>query len=146
MIHLQNVHVSMAKRLCADANERAQLGGKVMTEAVAAMKTVGEYSGRISQATVLIDEIALRTNLLALDTLVRLAGTGAQTQDFSALAEEVGALARRTAIAAREIKKLIVESAASVDSGMVLVSQSGMLFDEIVVAVDKVEAMINDAM
>lgn len=60
----------------------------------------------IADLTEVVDEIAFRTELLALNTAVRAAHAGAPGQDFAAFACEVRALARRSAEAAQEIARL----------------------------------------
>lgn len=134
-----SVCASMAKRLCLDANETAELGGKVMKEAVAAMKAINEASAKMAAMVGVIDEIAIQTNLLALNALV-VARNGEQ----GAVASEVRNLAGHSAKAAREIKALIGASDTRVEEGVRLVSQSGVLFEEIVVAIRKVNDMINE--
>ncbi|MGD1917931.1 MAG: PhnD/SsuA/transferrin family substrate-binding protein, partial [Pleurocapsa sp.] len=71
------------------------------------IKRLGESAQQISQVVALIDEIALKTNLLAINASVEAARAGELGQGFTAVAEQVGALAEQSANATKEIAQLI---------------------------------------
>lgn len=71
------------------------------------IKRLGESAQQISQVVGLIDEIALKTNLLAINASVEAARAGELGQGFTAVAEQVGALAEQSAKATQEIAQLI---------------------------------------
>ncbi|MEM8673268.1 MAG: PhnD/SsuA/transferrin family substrate-binding protein [Cyanobacteria bacterium P01_G01_bin.67] len=71
------------------------------------IKRLGESAQQISQVVALIDEIALKTNLLAINASVEAARAGELGQGFTAVAEQVGALAEQSAKATQEIAQLI---------------------------------------
>lgn len=71
------------------------------------IKRLGESAQQISQVVALIDEIALKTNLLAINASVEAARAGELGQGFTAVAEQVGALAEQSANATQEIAQLI---------------------------------------
>ena len=71
------------------------------------IKRLGESAQQISQVVALIDEIALKTNLLAINASVEAARAGELGQGFTAVAEQVGALAEQSAKATKEIAQLI---------------------------------------
>ena len=71
------------------------------------IKRLGESTQQISQVVSLIDEIALKTNLLAINASVEAARAGELGQGFTAVAEQVGALAEQSADATKEISQLI---------------------------------------
>ena len=71
------------------------------------IKRLGESAQQISQVVSLIDEIALKTNLLAINASVEAARAGELGQGFTAVAEQVGALAEQSANATKEISQLI---------------------------------------
>jgi methyl-accepting chemotaxis protein len=71
------------------------------------MKRLGESSQKISQVVALIEEIALKTNLLAINASVEASRAGEQGQGFTIVAEQVGALAEQSTMATREIAKIV---------------------------------------
>ena len=73
------------------------------------MKRLGESSQRISQAVSFIEEIALRTNILAINATVEAGRAGQYGQGFSIVAEQVAGLAEQSAAATKEIAKIVAE-------------------------------------
>ncbi len=73
------------------------------------MKRLAESSQKISQVVSLIEEIALKTNLLAINASVEASRAGEQGQGFTVVAEQVGALAEQSASATKEIAKIVAE-------------------------------------
>ena len=73
------------------------------------MKRLGESSQKISQAVSFIEEIALRTNILAINATVEAGRAGQYGQGFSIVAEQVAGLAEQSAAATKEIAKIVAE-------------------------------------
>jgi twitching motility protein PilJ len=71
------------------------------------VKRLGDASKQISKVVVLIDQIALKTNMLALNASVEAARAGEEGRSFAVVAAEVGALAAQSATATREIARLV---------------------------------------
>ena len=71
------------------------------------IKRLGESSQKISQVVALIEEIALKTNLLAINASVEASRAGEQGQGFTVVAEQVGALAEQSAAATKEIAQIV---------------------------------------
>lgn len=137
-------NAGQANTLAAQARSKAEQGGEVVQEAVHAMSAILESSKKINDIIAVIDEIAFQTNLLALNAAVEAARAGEQGKGFAVVAGEVRSLSQRSAAAAKEIKDLIRDSVSKVNSGSVLVNQSGETLAEIVLAVGQVAEMIRD--
>jgi len=133
-----------ANQLAQSASAVAGKGGEVVSEVVRTMASINEYAHKISDITSVIDGIAFQTNILALNAAVEAARAGEQGRGFAVVAGEVRNLAHRSAEAAKEIKKLISDSAERVASGSQLAETAGATMTEIVSSVQKVTAIIGD--
>jgi len=131
-----------ANQLAMSASAVAGKGGAVVSEVVRTMASINEYAHKIVDITSVIDGIAFQTNILALNAAVEAARAGEQGRGFAVVAGEVRNLAHRSAEAAKEIKKLINDSAERVANGAELAETAGATMNEIVNSVQKVTAII----
>ncbi|MGK7876879.1 MAG: methyl-accepting chemotaxis protein [Xenococcaceae cyanobacterium] len=111
----------IAAEVARAASARAQTGGAAMDRTVESIlqlrstvaetakkvKRLGESSQQISQVVSLINEIALKTNLLAVNASIEAARAGEEGRGFAVVAEEVGELAEQSAAATREIENIV---------------------------------------
>jgi methyl-accepting chemotaxis protein len=114
-------NASQASAIANDAYSVVQAGSAAMEQTVTSilslrttvgetakkMKRLGESSQKISQVVTLIEEIALKTNLLAINASVEASRAGEQGHGFTVVAEQVGALAEQSATATREIAQIV---------------------------------------
>jgi methyl-accepting chemotaxis protein PixJ len=110
-----------AALVAREASKTAEVGGMAMdrsveniftlretvAETAKKVKRLGESSQKISKVASLIDQIALQTNLLAINAGIEAARAGEEGQGFAVVAEEVGELAARSAAATREIEQIV---------------------------------------
>jgi methyl-accepting chemotaxis protein PixJ len=110
-----------AAEVARTASSTAQSGGVAMDRTVQnilglretvakttkKVKQLGESSQQISKVVSLIDQIALQTNLLAINAGIEAARAGEDGQGFAVVAEEVGELAARSANATKEIERIV---------------------------------------
>ncbi|WP_460828837.1 methyl-accepting chemotaxis protein, partial [Massilia agilis] len=127
-----------ANALAATASGVAERGGAVVAEVVGTMGAINDSARRIVDIISVIDGIAFQTNILALNAAVEAARAGEQGRGFAVVAAEVRNLAQRAASAAGEIKGLITDSVAKVDSGTKLVDEAGATMKEIVASIRQV--------
>jgi methyl-accepting chemotaxis protein len=133
----------LATELAAEAARLASGGGQSVQRAVATMESIRASSRKIVDIIGVIDGISFQTNLLALNAAVEAARAGEQGRGFAVVAAEVRTLAQRSASAAREIKALIADSVAIIDSGNESVSEAGASMGSVVASVQQVNDIIN---
>lgn len=114
-----------ARAVAIQASGSADHSGKIVAEAVDAMRRIEDSSSKVTNIIAVIDEIAFQTNLLALNAGVEAARAGEAGKGFAVVAQEVRELAQRSATAAKEIKDLIRNSTVEVETGVRLVSETG---------------------
>jgi twitching motility protein PilJ len=100
------------------------------------VKRLGEASQQISKVVLLIDQIALKTNMLAVNASIEAARAGEEGRGFAVVAEEVGALAAQSATATKEIAR-IVESIQQETSEVVEAMEASTM--QVVEGTNKVE-------
>ncbi|MBE9042443.1 GAF domain-containing protein, partial [Oscillatoriales cyanobacterium LEGE 11467] len=112
---------SEAAKVARTASTTAQTSGDAMdrtvenilslretvAETAKKVKRLGESSQQISRVVSLINQIALQTNLLAINAGIEAARAGEEGQGFAVVAEEVGELAERSAGATKEIERIV---------------------------------------
>ncbi|HEU4374184.1 MAG TPA: methyl-accepting chemotaxis protein [Telluria sp.] len=135
-------HAHEAHHLAQAASTVAGQGGKVVADVVDTMRAIDGFSNRIVDITSVIDGIAFQTNLLALNAAVEAARAGEHGRGFAVVATEVRSLAQRSSTAAREIKLLIAESVAQVDSGSRLSQVAGATMRDILTSIGNVTTII----
>jgi len=120
-----------ANQAVSQTKKSADSSATVVSNAIAAMGRIEEASRRIEQIIEVIDDIAFQTNLLALNAGIEAARAGEAGKGFAVVAQEVRELAQRSAEAAHEIKDLINKSTEEVNSGSLLVKETGAVLASI---------------
>jgi methyl-accepting chemotaxis protein len=131
-----------ANQLAVTAADVAVKGGKVVSEVVDTMSAIDASSKKIVDIIAVIDGIAFQTNILALNAAVEAARAGEQGRGFAVVATEVRSLAQRSAAAAKEIKDLIGDSVAKVQTGTALVDQAGRTMEDVVSSIRRVTDIV----
>ena len=114
-------NAQQAAKVSRSASESAQMGGEAieqtvksilqLRETVAAtakkVKRLGESSQEISKVISLINQIAMQTNMLAINASIEASRAGEEGRGFAVVAEEVGELAVKSAEATQEIEEIV---------------------------------------
>ena len=133
---------SRARGLASNCKRIAEQGHGLAQEAVQSMGEIRESSARVRQIVDLIDQIAARTGLLALNARIEAARAGEHGRGFVVVADEVRNLARQSADAAREVRELVTTTVERVETGSARVERTGETFKECVASFNQVDELV----
>ena len=133
-----------AAQMAGEAAAVAQRSGQAAHDVAERMGEIRQSSQRIAEIIGTIDGISFQTNILALNAAVEAARAGEAGRGFAVVAAEVRSLAQRTSAAAREIKLLIDDSSAKVETGTRLATATGETTRQTQDAVRRVHALISE--
>lgn len=88
-------------------NTSTTLERDTIAQTASKIKLLGESARRISKVVSLINQIALQTNLLAINARIEAAHVGQEGRGFAVVAEQVGKLAAQLTTATKEIEQLV---------------------------------------
>ncbi|HIE5096759.1 methyl-accepting chemotaxis protein [Stenotrophomonas maltophilia] len=117
---------------------------QAMAQMASVMGEIDQSSARISEISTVIDGIAFQTNILALNAAVEAARAGEQGRGFAVVASEVRTLAQRAGVAAKEIKELIEDAAAKVQSGLAVTVESEAAIARVAQASSRTTQLMSD--
>ncbi|MYN06137.1 methyl-accepting chemotaxis protein ['Massilia aquatica' Lu et al. 2020] len=143
-VQQNSARARQSNQLAQAASEIAVKGGALVGGVIGTMGAIRESSTRIQDIIGVIDGIAFQTNILALNAAVEAARAGEQGRGFAVVASEVRSLAHRSAEAAKDIKTLIGDSVAKVDSGGQQVGEAGATMEEIVSSIRRVADIMGE--
>lgn len=144
MVKLNTGNAQEANSLSQKSRTSAENGEVEIKKLISSMNQIASGSKKIEEIINVIDDIAFQTNLLALNAAVEAARAGEQGKGFAVVAEAVRSLAQRSAVAAKEIASLIKENVENTEHGSRVASASGVVLNEILVAVKKVSELNNE--
>ncbi|WP_373049941.1 methyl-accepting chemotaxis protein [Thalassovita aquimarina] len=123
-------NAAATEEIASKAAQDAQVSGSTVSEAVEAMKTIGE---RI----MILQEIARQTDLLALNAAVEAARAGEHGRGFAVVAAEVRKLAENSQQAAAEISALSSNTVSTA-------TKAGEMLQGLVPNIEKTSSLVSD--
>ena len=106
------------------------------------MQKISEMSVAIEKIIGEIDSIAQQTNMLSLNASIEAARAGETGKGFAVVATQVGALAARSAQAAKRTTELIMNSINAVEDGRAVTDQTVEAFDIVVQNINQTDSDI----
>ncbi len=137
-------HADFGGRVIGSATESMQQAAVVVQAAAGGIDELGlrvEDIGKIAGA---INDIADQTNMLALNAAIEAARAGEQGRGFAVVADEVRKLAERTALATREIDKVIESVQSASDQTRVSMHTLVARFEDITASTREAGQAISD--
>lgn len=144
MTRLNAESAQKARQAALETRQCADAGSEQMKAMQSAMDVIAAASQDITKILKTIDEIAFQTNILALNAAVEAARAGEAGAGFAVVAEEVRALAQRSAAAARETAEKIEGSTSRSEEGARLSAQVAGSFQQIQDKVRDLERLITE--
>jgi methyl-accepting chemotaxis protein len=135
-------NAAKAKEISAETRIAADVGAADMDQMKGAMDAIKLSSGEIAKIVKTIDEIAFQTNILALNAAVEAARAGEAGMGFAVVAEEVRALAQRSAQAAKETAAKIEDSVSKSENGVRISGKVAESLQQIVERARKVDTLV----
>jgi methyl-accepting chemotaxis protein len=117
---------------------------KQMARLAERLQGLQRKSREIGEIVTLIDGIAFRTNILALNASVEASKAGESGRGFAVVAQEVRALALRSADSARRIGDIVTRSTEDIETSGVLAEATGRSLGAADEHVDRIHAAMND--
>jgi len=113
------------KQVMTQVWDMGSQSGSIVEEAISAMADVEHSATLIVEIIAMIDQIAMQTNMLALNAGIEAARAGDAGRGFAIVASEVRSLAKRTGEASQQVRSLVAGSEEHIARGVDLVRRSG---------------------
>jgi len=134
---------NQARQFASETRLAADQSTRTITQLTSTMAELQHASTEMAKIVKTIDEIAFQTNILALNAAVEAARAGEHGAGFSVVAEEVRALARRSADSARETSARIATALSRNNDGARLTSEVATSLASIVQRVHQLDTLVS---
>ena len=135
-------NASKARDIAGHSKHLVNEGNEKMRDMLTAMEEINTTSSEIANIIKTIQDISFQTNILAINASIEAARAGLAGEGFAVVAGEVGALASKTAEAAKNTTELIKTSVKAVANGRVIADQTAEMLSKIVEETDATAVVI----
>ncbi|MEI6559685.1 MAG: methyl-accepting chemotaxis protein [Rhodospirillaceae bacterium] len=136
------LNAQTAREMSASAQAAAEHGVSCMSEMTGVMGSISTSSKRITEITMVMQEISFQTKLLALNAGVEAARAGDAGRGFAVVAQEVRLLAERSRQASQQIRMMIDENQNQIGCGVKAAGAAGNALHSIATAVHRVSDLM----
>jgi len=126
-----------------ETRKQAMSGGDIIKQSSEAIGKLSDYSTKIGRILQVIEDIAKKTDLLAINAAIEAANAGEQGRGFAVVAEEVRKLAERTTKATGEIGGIIQDIQAFTSEAVDSMHGSGDAMNKIIYDTARVNEMVD---
>jgi len=122
--------------------QNAEKGSRHMDEMIHAVDSINEASKAIEKIIKTIDDIAFRTNILAINATIEAARAGEHGKGFAVVADEVRSLASKSAEAAKDTGNIIQNSMEKAELGSRIAGETAASLKEIVSGIKEASQLV----
>lgn len=137
---ISKAKASLALRL----KELASAGGDDMQKTLEAMELLSSSVSAVTELITVINDVAEKTNLLAMNAAIEAAHAGEHGKGFSVVADEIHALAEATAENATEISQNLLSMFTEIDSSRNLTVKTSRTIGELIDGINQVADSLSE--
>lgn len=134
----------VVKEKAAKATDTVNSGNEKMQELLEIMNSISHYAKEIVKINSTIEDIALQTNILALNASVEAARAGVSGKGFAVVAEEVRNLASKSREASNSTAELIGKTVKTIKSGTDAANSTAEMLSEVVLETSSISGAVSE--
>jgi len=128
--------IGKSKEISEQIKNQITLNAEKMQQLLSAMEDISESSDKVFAVIKTIEDIAKKTNLLAINASIEATRVGEAGKGFAVVASEVGILASQSANAVVESRKLIEDTMQKTSIGNIITNETVTTFDKMVESIN----------